>query len=171
MKPGWSSELDILDLFFQQALNRAHDFRDALLFFQDVAGELRGRQVRDVFLGARILAVEVAAIRQQFGGGNFPRLLIFFPHGAMTRLVPPCNERREFLELDGGGFGVVLPAFRQRLLVIPDFACRAGAVEEQQVRRDAGVGRKHAVRQPDDGVQVEFLEQFFLDAGAHAIAE
>ena len=81
------------------------------------------------------------------------------------------KQRREFLELDRRGFGVVLPAFWQRLLVIPDFARRAGAVEEQQIRRDAGVGREHAVRQPDDGVQVEFLEQFFFDAGAHAIAK
>ena len=39
----------------------AHDFRDALLFFQNVGGELGGRQVCDVFLGARVLPVEVEA--------------------------------------------------------------------------------------------------------------
>ena len=66
-------------------------------------------------------------------------------------------QSREFLELDGRGFGVVLPAFGQRLFVIPDFARRPGAVEEQDVRRDAGVRREHAVGQPDDGVQVEIL--------------
>ena len=71
----------------------------------------------------------------------------------------------------GCGLGVVLPAFGQRLFVIPDFPRRAGAVEEQQVRRDARVGREHAVGQADDGVEVEFLEQFFLDARAHAVAE
>ena len=32
--------------------------------------ELGGRQVRNVFLRARVPAVEVAAIGQQFGSGN-----------------------------------------------------------------------------------------------------
>ena len=134
-------------------------------FFQDVGGELRGRQVRDVLLGARILAVEVAAIGQQFGGGHFPRVV------HVLTFAPPLAQSCKLFKLDGRGFGVVLPAFGQRLLVIPDFARWAGAVEEQQVRRDAGVGRKHAARQPDDGVQVEFLKQFFLDAGAHTISK
>ena len=69
------------------------------------------------------------------------------------------------------GLGVVLAAFGQRLLVVPDVLGRAGAVEEEQVRRDAGVGREDAVGQADDGVQVELLEQFLLDAGADAVAE
>ena len=34
-----------------------------------------------------------------------------------------------------------------------------------------GVGREDAVRQADDGVQVELLEQLLLDPGADAIAE
>ena len=122
--------------------------------------------MRDVFLGARILAVEIAAVGQQFGGGNFPGAFVFFSLGATM----PMHSRR-IPRTGSARFGVVLPAFGQRLFVIPDFARRAGAVEEQDVRRDAGVGREHAVGQADDGVQVEFLEQFFLDAGAHAIAE
>jgi hypothetical protein len=65
-------------LLCQQLLDIAHDFRDALLLLQDVGGELGGRQVRDVFLGARVLAVEVAAIGQQFGGGDFPGAFVFF---------------------------------------------------------------------------------------------
>ena len=71
----------------------------------------------------------------------------------------------------GCGLGVVLPAFGQRLLVVPDFFRRPGAVEEQQVGRDARVRREHAVGQPDDRVQVEVLEQFLLDPRADAIAE
>ena len=122
--------------------------------------------MRDVFLGTRVLAVEVAAIRQQFRDRHFPSAFVFLPLRARTRLVPPFDALSEFLELDGGGLGVVFPTFGQRLLVIPDLACRAGAVEEQDVRRDAGVRRKDAVGQADDGVEVEFLEQFFLDAGA-----
>ena len=96
---------------------------------------------------------------------NFPGALVFFS------LIPPFEAVGELLELDGLGLGVVLPALGQRLLVVPDFFGRAGAVEEQQVGRDAGVGREDAVGQADDGVQVELLEQFLLDAGADAVAE
>ena len=82
---------------------------------QDAGGELGGRQVGDVFLGTRVLAVEVAAVGEEFGGGDFPGAFV------LCALVPPGHEGREFLELDGGGFGVVLPAFGQGLFVIPDF--------------------------------------------------
>ena len=102
---------------------------------------------------------------EQFGGGNFPGAVVLFA------LVPPVETVGEFFELDRLGLGVVLPAFGQRLLVVPDFLGRAGAVEEEQVGRDARVGREDAVGQADDGVEVELLEQFFLDAGADAVAE
>ena len=45
----------------QQLSDVLHDFRDALFFLQDVGGELRGRQVRDVFLGVWVLAVKVGS--------------------------------------------------------------------------------------------------------------
>lgn len=86
----------------------AHDFRDTLLFLEDVDGELRGRQVCNVFVGVWVLAVEITVVDEQFGHGNFPSVLIFFA------LAPPGNQWREFLELDGGGFGVILPAVGQR---------------------------------------------------------
>jgi hypothetical protein len=101
----------------------AYDLGNSLLLFEDLGGELGGRKMSDVFLGARILAVEVAAVGQQFGGGDFPSVLVFLA------LVPPRHARGEFLELDGRGLGVVLPAFRQRVFVIPDFARRAGAIK------------------------------------------
>ena len=148
----------------QEFLDVANDFRDALFLFQNTCGELFGRQMGDVFLGARVLAVEIAAVRHQFGGGHFPRTLVLFAFICLAGLAPPRLTVGKFLELDGRGFGVVLSAFGQRLFVIPDFARRPGAVEEQHVRRDAGVGREHAIGQPDDGVQVELLEQFLLDA-------
>jgi hypothetical protein len=44
--------------FREEFLDIPHDFRDALLFLQDVGGELSRRQVRDVFLGARVFAVK-----------------------------------------------------------------------------------------------------------------
>ena len=119
----------------------------------------------DVFLGARVLAVQVAAVGQQLRGRHLPGRFIFLPVG------PPLDQGGEFLELDGGCFGVVLAAFGERLFVIPDLAGRAGAVEEQDVGGDAGVGGKDTVGQADDGVEVEFLEEFFLDASADTIAK
>ena len=68
-------------------------------------------------------------------------------------------------------FGVVLASFGQRQFVVPDVLGRAGAVEEQQVRGDGRVGGEDTVGEPHNGVQVEFLEEFFLDPGADAIAE
>ncbi len=149
----------------QEVVDLVDNFRDALLFLEDVVGELFGRQMLEVGCGVGVFAVEVAAVGEQFGGGNFPGAVVLFA------VVPPLEAIGEFLELDGLGLGVVLPAFGQRLLVVPDFFGRAGAVEEEEVRRDARVGREDAVGQPDDGVEVEFLEQFFLDAGADAVAE
>ena len=89
----------------------------------------------------------------------------------LLAVVPPLDAVGEFFELDGLGFGVVLPAFGQRLLVIPDLLVGPRAIEEQDIGRDARVGREHAVGQTDDGVEIEFFEQFFLDAGADAVAE
>jgi hypothetical protein len=45
----------------EELLDIPHDLRDALLFLQDVGGELGGRQVRDVFLGARAAMPSPAA--------------------------------------------------------------------------------------------------------------
>ena len=58
----------------------------------------------------------------------------------------------------------------------PGNSWRAGinsvnSVEQLYVCRNAGVRREHAIGQSDDGLQVEFLQQFFIDAGAHAVAE
>ena len=62
---------------------------------------------------ARVLAVEVAAVRQPFGGGHFPCVVRLFA------FAPPLDENGKLFELDGRGFGVVLPPFGQRLFVIP----------------------------------------------------
>jgi hypothetical protein len=70
--------------------------------------------MRDVDLGARIFAVEVAVVRQQFGGGNFPRMLVFFT------VLPPGNAVGEFFETHRLRFAVALSPFRQWLLVIPN---------------------------------------------------
>lgn len=149
----------------KQFLDIAHDFHDAPFFFQDAGGELFWRQVHGFLLGARVFAVEIAAGCQQFGGGDFPCVFVFLA------FFPPGDERREFLELEGRGLGVVFAAFGERVFVIPNLARRAGAVEEQKVGRNGGIGREYAIGQADDGVQIEFLQKVFLDAGAHAVAE
>jgi len=119
--------------------------------------------MRYIFLGMRILSIKVAIVGQQFGGGDFPGVIILFP------LLPPVQTGLELLELEGLGFGVVLAAFGQWLLVIPNFLCWAGSVEEEEIRRYAGVRSENAVGQADDGVKVEILQQFFFDSGAHAV--
>ena len=129
------------------------------------SANLLRRQVLEVLLGARVLDVEVAAVRQDRRSGDLPSPLV------LLAVVPPCQAVRELLELDRRGLGVVLAPLGQRLLVVPDVSRRAGAVEEEQVRRDARVGREDAVGQPDDGVQVELLQQLLLDARADAVAE
>ena len=69
-----------------------HDCRSIREGADHAAGEFRGREMGDVFLRARILAVEVAAAREQLGGGDFPRALVFLA------LAPPGHEGREFLD-------------------------------------------------------------------------
>lgn len=139
---------------------------------EDTRGKLFRRQVGDVLLAARVLKVEIAGdkaavtiIFQHVLNLDLPRPLVFFA------LVPPGNAVGEFLELDGLGLGVVLPAFGQRLFVVPDFLCRSTPVEEQQIGRNAGVGREHAAREPYNRVQIELFEQFLLDSSADAVAE
>ena len=97
--------------------------------------------------------------------------LTFQALSVFLALVPPLQAWREFLELHGLGFGVVLPAFGQRLLVVPDVLGRAGAVEEEEIGGDRRVWGEDAVWQADDRVEVEFLEEFLFDAGADAVAE
>jgi hypothetical protein len=60
-------------------------------------------------------------------------LLVFLP------VLPPLDERLELLELERLGLGVALPAFWQRMFVVPDLPGRAGAIEEKEVRRDARI--------------------------------
>ena len=78
------------DLFLKQLLNLPHDLRDTLLLLQDARGELFGREMGNVLLGARVLAVEVAAGGEQLGGGHFPRALVFL--AIRTGRSPPTTR-------------------------------------------------------------------------------
>lgn len=136
-----------------------------MLLFKDALGEFSGREMGDVFFGTRVFSVEVAIVGEEFGSWNFPGPIVFFPFG------PPGDAVGEFFELDGSGFGVVLFTFGQGLFVIPDVFGGAGAVEEKDIGGDAGVGSEDAVGEADDGVEVEFFEEVFFDAGTDAVAE
>ena len=77
----------------------------------------------------------------------------------------------ELFKLHGLGFGVVLPAFRKRLLVVPNVFGGSGAVKEKEIRRNGRIGGEDAVRQPDNRVEVELLQEFLFDPRTDAVAE
>jgi hypothetical protein len=85
--------------------------------------------------------------------------------------MPPGKAGGEFLELERLSFRVLLSAFGEGVLVVPDLFSGAGAVEEKEVGRDACVRGEDAVGEADDGVEIKVLEQILFDTGADAIAE
>src|SRR5262249_33735814 len=107
----------------------------------------------------------VGIVVQTILGRDFPGSFVFFS------IIPPFEAVAEFLELDRLGFGVVLPAFGKRLLIVPDFFGGMGPVEEHEIRRNAGVWSEDPVGEADDGVKIKIFEQFFFDASADAVAE
>ena len=126
----------------------------------------------EVLFGGRVFDVEVdgeeipvVVVFEYVFSRNFPGSLVLF------FALAPDKAAGKFLELNRLSFGVVLPPFGERLLVVPDLFGRAGTIEEEKVGGDAGVRREDAVGEADDGVEVELLEQFFLNARADAVAE
>lgn len=57
------------------------------------------------------------------------------------------------------------------MVEIPNLFCWFALREEEEVRRNAGIGVKYPVRQSDDGMEVAIGEEFFLDAGRDAFSE
>src|SRR5262249_8855810 len=127
--------------------------------------KLLGRQVLKVHYSARVLTVEIAVRIEEFRGRHVPCLIAIFA------LAPPHDAVLELFELHRLGLGVVLSTLRQGLLVIPHVFRWPGTVEEEDVSRDIGIWREHTVWQADDSMEVELLEQFFLDPGANTITE
>ena len=69
------------------------------------------------------IAVQVAVCSQQLFRRNAPCSAVLFP------LSPPCHAGFKRLVPERLGFGIVLPPFRERMPVIPDFPGRPGAVD------------------------------------------
>ena len=84
-------------------------------------------------------------------------------------VIPPCHNRSEVFQLHGLGFAEMLVALRHVQPIEPGGFRRAGAVKEQDVGGDGGVGRKHASRHPHYGMQIEFVQQLFLDADLRVV--
>ena len=57
------------------------------------------------------------------------------------------------------------------MFVEPEDIGRLALGEKQQVGLDAGVGIENAVGQPNDGMQVAFPQEQFLDLGLHPFTE
>ena len=81
----------------EKPLDVSHDLPDALFLLEDAHGELVGRQVGDVLLGPRVFAVEVAAVGEQFGGGDLPGPVV------LLALGPPRRRDLPFVVLASAG--------------------------------------------------------------------
>ena len=114
------------------------------------------RKVLEIYFAARVLDVEVAVVLENVGGRHFPGAIVLFS------FVPPGDAVCKIFKLNRLSFSVVLPAFGERLLVVPDIFRGAGAVEEHEIGWNARVGRKDAVRQSNNGVEIEVLSSFSL---------
>ena len=67
------------------------------------------------------------------------------------------------LEFHRLGLGEVLAVRGHVQTIEPCFLCRACTVEEQNVGSNRRIGRKNTTRHTDDGMQVEFGQQFLFD--------
>jgi hypothetical protein len=75
------------------------------------------------------------------------------------------------LDPDGPGHGIGFLGLRNPVFVEPDVFGLLAFGEEEEVGADGGVGFEDAVGQADDGVEVAFLHQVFLEPGLHAFAK
>ena len=78
-------------------------------------------------------------------------------------VVPPGKHRVKVLQLHGLGLGEVLIALGHIQPVEPGLLGGTGAVKEQDVRGDGGVGGEDAAGHADDGMEVKLRQELFLD--------
>ena len=119
-----------------------------------------------------IFEVQVVVSFLDLLDGHLPRLSVGFS------AAPPFFDRQKFFMGDAAIFGVLFDTFGERELVVPDFfgghraACRrAKLCKENQVGVYSGVGIEYALGQADDGVDIAFFKEFFLDGGFDTLAE
>ena len=90
-------------------------------------------------LAVGVFEVEVAAVGEDVVGVDAPGVVV------LAAVVPPVEAGAEVFKLHGLGFGVVFAARWQGLFVVPDPLRWAGAVKEEEVGGNAGVGGEDAV--------------------------
>src|SRR5262249_4563614 len=73
--------------------------------------------------------------------------------------TPPFDALPEVLEANRASHRVGLLALWHAVLIEPNLSCRRPFLEEEKVSSDARVRTKHAVREPDDRVQIAFLHE------------
>ena len=78
-------------------------------------------------------------------------------------VVPPIQHWLEVLQPHGLGLGKMLVPFWHIQTVKPGFLGGVGVVKKQDIGSDRRIGREHASRQADDGVKIEFPQQFLFD--------
>lgn len=151
--------------FLQFGRDAGEDFVDIVVkgfaLFLILLDELHG--LKDLFFFVREAAeVEVVAACGDLVGGVALGLgevaLEDFP-----TVIPPRFDGVEVLEAHGLCLAEVLVALGHVEAVEPCLLGRVGAVEEEDVRRDARVGREDAAGQPYDGVQVALGHELLLD--------
>lgn len=129
--------------------------------FALVTGDELGGGQDLLFLVGKTAQVEVGVIGQDVlyrvdGGAGHAVFLKGFAG------VPPGRDGRKVLQAHGLGLGKGFVTFGQVNTVEPGLLGGAGLVEEQDIGGDAGVGRKNALGQADDGMQVVFRQQLVL---------
>lgn len=136
--------------------------------FALVTGDELGGGQDLLFLVGKAAQVEVGIIGQdvfcRIDGGAGHAVFLKGRTG-----VPPCRDRRKVLQAHGLGLGKGLVTFGQVNTVKPSRFGGAGFIEEQDIGGDAGVGRKNALGQADDGMQIVFRQQLVLKGQLGAV--
>ena len=114
-------------------------------FFNYALHQFFRRQLHQIFLPIGILDVQIITVPCDLLRRNPPGPFALGP------VLPPGQAVGELLELQGLGLGVLLPSLRQGQLIVPDLLGRPGAIEEEQIGGNIGIGCKDAVGQPYNG--------------------
>ena len=113
-------------------------------------------------MGKAALIQIVAKVAGELFHGIAPGL-VEAVHVQGLPVVPPDHHRVEVLQLHGLGLGEVLVALGHVQPIEPGLLRGAGAVKEQDVRGDGGIGGEDAAGHTDDGMEVKLRQQLFLD--------
>ena len=106
--------------------------------------------------------VKVVATRCELFGGETLGLRVAVCVFDLSAIHPPLSGVGQVFPQHWSGLGERFVAFGEVYSVVPGLLGCTGVVKEQEVGGDWGVGREHRARQADDGVEVELLEEPFL---------